>query len=115
MGIPSIFPGFAASGAQLTLFQHGGGAGASKNHILDPSTAVVSPMLWTSANLITYGQTKGSLDFYSGTVIEDKETIEQAGERLVNLALEIASGTLTRGETINYNEPIEIYTIDPIF
>jgi len=115
MGIPSIFPGFAASGAQLNLFQHGGGAGAPNNHILDPSPAVVSPMLWTSANPITYAQTKGSLDFYSGTVIEGKETLEQAGERLVNLVLEIASGTLTRGETINYSEPIEIYTIDPIF
>ncbi len=115
MGIPSIFPGFAASGAQLTLFQHGGGAGAPQNHVLDPSPAVVSPMLWTSANPITYAQTKGSLDFYSGTVIEGKETLEQAGERLVNLVSEIASGTLTRGETINYNGPIEIYTIDPIF
>jgi altronate dehydratase large subunit len=115
MGIPSIFPGFAASGAQLTLFQHGGGAGAPQNQVLDPSPAVVSPMLWTSANPITQAQTKGSLDFYSGTVIEGKETLEQAGKRLVNLVLEVASGTLTRGETINYSGPIEIYTIDPIF
>jgi altronate dehydratase large subunit len=115
MGIPSIFPGFAASGAQLTLFQHGGGAGAPQNHVLDPSPAVVSPMLWTSANPITHAQTKGSLDFYSGTVVEGKETLEQAGERLVHLVVEIASGTLTRGETINFSGPIEIYTIDPMF
>ena len=115
MAIPSIFVGYAASGAQLTLFQHGGGAGAPNNHILDPSPAVVSPMLWTSANPVTYAQTKGSLDFYSGTVIEGKETLEQAGERLVKWVLEIASGTLTRGETINYEEPIEIYTLDPVF
>jgi altronate dehydratase large subunit len=115
MAIPSIFVGYAASGAQLTLFQHGGGAGAPQNHVLDPSPAVVSPMLWTSANPITYAQTKGSLDFYSGTVIEGKETLEQAGERLVKSVLEIASGTLTRGETINYDEPIEIYTVDPVF
>jgi altronate dehydratase len=92
-----------------------GGAGASQNHVLDVSPAVVSPMVWTSANPITFLQTKGSLDFYSGTVIEGKETIEQAGERLVKLVLEIASGTLTYGETINFDEPIEIYTIDPVF
>ena len=97
------------------LFQHGGGAGVPQNHVLDPSPAVVSPMLWASANPITYAQTKGSLDFYSGTVIEGRETLEQAGERLVNLVVEIASGTLTRGETINFNGPIEIYTIDPMF
>ena len=115
MAIPSIFVGYAASGAQLCLFQHGGGAGASQNHVLDVSPAVVSPMVWTSANPITFTQTKGSLDFYSGTVIEGKETIEQAGERLVKSVLEVASGTLTRGETINYDEPIEIYTVDPVF
>lgn len=113
MGPNSIFPGFAASGAQLTLFQYGGGA--TKRTVLDPSPAVAAPLLWTSANPATYARAKESLDFYSGTVIEGTETLEEAGERLLSLIAEIASGTLTRGETIRYTEPIEAYGIDPLF
>lgn len=55
------------------------------------------------------------LDFYSGTVIEGKESLEETGERLLRLVIDIASGTLTRGETINFADPIEVYSLDPLF
>jgi altronate dehydratase large subunit len=113
MGPNSIFPGYAAAGAQLTIFQYGGGASART--ILDPSPAVAAPLLWISANPSTYAVAGESLDFYSGTVIEGKETIEEAGQRLLYLVTEIASGTLTRGETVNYADPIEVYGLDPLF
>lgn len=113
MGPNSIFPGYAAAGAQLTIFQYGGGASART--VLDPSPAVTSPLLWTSANPLTYTVAKESLDFYSGTVIEGTESIEEAGERLLHLVIDIASGTLTHGETVNYSEPIEVYGLDPLF
>ncbi|HEX2965557.1 MAG TPA: UxaA family hydrolase [Syntrophorhabdaceae bacterium] len=113
MGPNSIFPGYAAAGAQLTIFQYGGGAAART--VLDPSPAVTAPLLWTSANPSTYAVAGESLDFYSGTVIEGKETIEEAGERLLALVIDIASGTLTRGETVNYADPIEVYGVDPLF
>lgn len=113
-GMSSILTGYAAAGAQLTVYQYGGGAVFS-NRVLDPSPAVVTPLLWASANPLTHKGASGSLDFYSGTVIEGKETLEEAGERLVKLIMDIASGTLTRGETINYSDPTEIYTLDPLF
>jgi len=113
MGPNSIFPGYAAAGAQLTIFQYGGGASART--VLDPSPAVTSPLLWTSANPKTYAIAGESLDFYSGMVIEGAESIEEAGERLLRLVVDIASGTLTRGETVNYADPIEVYGVDPLF
>lgn len=113
MGPNSIFPGYAAAGAQLTIFQYGGGAAART--VLDPSPAVTSPLLWTTANPMTYTVAKESLDFYSGTVIEGVESIEEAGERLLRLVVDIASGTLTHGETVNYSDPIEVYGLDPLF
>jgi altronate dehydratase large subunit len=113
MGPNSIFPGFAAAGAQLTIFQYGGGASAKS--ILDPSPAVAAPLLWTSANPAAYAVAKESLDFYSGTVIEGTESIEEAGERLLRLVIDVASGTLTLGETVNYADPIEVYGLDPLF
>ena len=57
----------------------------------------------------------GNLDFNSGGVIEGTETLEESGERLLQLIVEIASGTLTRAEIISYALPIEVYTIDPLF
>jgi len=110
----SIFPGYAAAGAQLTMFQLGGG-GTPARDILDPSPAVVAPLLWLSANPATRERCGFSLDYYSGTVIEGKETPEEAGERLISLVLETASGTWTRGETLRYSDPLEVYTLDPVF
>jgi len=48
-------------------------------------------------------------------VIEGTETPEEAGERLLILAVDIVSRTLTLGETVNYSKPTVIYTLDPPF
>ncbi|MHB1415541.1 MAG: UxaA family hydrolase [Chloroflexota bacterium] len=110
----SIFTGYAAAGAQLTLFQLGGG-GIPERTLLDPSPAVVAPLLWATANPNTYERCRDGIDFFSGTIIAGEETIEEAGERLLALVADVASGTLLRGETIDYTEPSEIYRLDPVF
>ncbi len=112
--IGSIFGGYAASGAQLNIFQLGGGRW-NGNDLLFNSPAVVAPLLYTTANFKTLAIAPTSLDFYSGTVIEGKETIEEAGERLLNLVLEVASGTFTKVETMKYTDPTQIYMKDPVF
>jgi len=99
MSMGSIFAGYAASGAQLVIFQLGGG-GWPGNDLLYMSTAVVSPLMWTTANPKTLAMAPTSIDFYSGTILEGEETIEEAGERLLQTVLETASGTVTRVETI---------------
>jgi len=114
MSSTSIFAGYAASGAQLVIFQLGGG-GLSGEDLLYTSTAVVSPLMWTTANPMTLAMAPTSLDFYSGTVIEGKETIEEAGEKLLQTVLEIAAGTMTKVETIKYTSPTQIYLKDPCF
>ncbi|MHB1007505.1 MAG: UxaA family hydrolase [Chloroflexota bacterium] len=115
MGNLSIFTGYAASGAQLSLFQLGGGGRTGGKGILESPPAVVAPVLWASANPITYERSGDSLDFYSGTVIEGRETPEEVGQRLVQVVADIASGTLSRGETVNHSDPTQIYTLDPVF
>jgi altronate dehydratase large subunit len=114
MSISSIFAGYAASGAQMNIFQLGGG-GWSGNDLLYNSTAVVSPLMYTTANPRTVTMAPTSVDFYSGTVIEGKETIEEAGKRLLEMVLDIASGTYTKVETMKYAEPTQIYLKDPAF
>jgi altronate dehydratase large subunit len=110
----SIFAGYAASGAQLMIFQLGGG-GRTGDDLLHNSTAVVAPLMYTSANPKTLALAGTSLDFYSGTVIEGKDTIEEAGERLLQKVLDIASGTFTKVETMKYTNPTQIYLKEPCF
>ena len=110
----SIHLGYAASGAQLCLFQLGGG-GWPGTDLLSPSTAVVAPLMWTTANPKTLEMAGSGIDFFSGAVIEGKESIEEAGEKLLATVLDVASGTLARSETINYAGPAQIYLKDSPF
>ncbi len=107
----SILPGFAASGATLTIFQLGGGtlpAGA----VLSPSPAVVTPLIWSTGNPQTSRNCRSSIDFSSSGILEGRETIQQAGARLHRLLLDIASGTLTRCEPLAYVAPVMPYMLD---
>jgi altronate dehydratase large subunit len=114
MSQQSIFLGYAAAGATLTLYQLGGG-GFLEDTLLSPSLGVVGPVLWVTANQNTYEAARESVDFYSGTVIEGKETLEEAGERLCGLVRQVASGSVTRTETIKYQDPSQIYLQDTPF
>ena len=114
MSMGSIFAGYAASGAQLCIFQLGGG-GWPGNDLLRTSTAVVAPLMWTTANPKTLTMASSSIDFYSGAVIEGKDTIEEAGEKLLRTVLDIASGTFTKVETIRHTNPTQIYLRDSPF
>ena len=114
MSMGSIFAGYAASGAQLVIFQLGGG-GLVGNDLLYTSTAAVSPLMWTTANPKTSAMAPTSVDFYSGTVLEGEDTIEKSGEKLLKLVLDIASGTMTKVETLRHTDPTQLYLRDPSF
>ena len=114
MSLGSIFAGYAASGAQLVIFQLGGGGWTGKD-LLHTSTAVVAPLMWTTANRRTLTMAPSCIDFYSGGVIENGESIEETGEKLLQTVLEIASGTLTKVETIKHIDPTQIYLKDSPF
>lgn len=110
----SIFVGYVAAGAQVVLFQLGGG-GYRGDGPLYQTCSTIAPLVWCSANPKTRGIAGFNLDFYSGTIIEGKETVEEAGERLYKTILDISSGTMTRTEALTYVDPVELYTKGPVF
>jgi altronate dehydratase large subunit len=114
MGSYSIFAGYAAAGSNLVMFQLGGGGLAGRN-LLEGSPSVVAPFLWCTANPKTYAMAGENIDFYSGTVIENKENPEEAGERLYRTVIDIASGTLSKSETLTFTEPIDLSLTEPFF
>ena len=109
-----MFSSFSAAGSQIGLFQLGG-AGVPDGGILETSRGIVSPLLWLTGNRVTAQRAANSVDFCSASVLEGTETLEEAGERLYHLILEIASGGMTKVETINHADPFAIYYEDPIF
>ena len=109
-----MYPGFAAAGNQIVLFQLGGG-GAPHRTLLEPSSAVIAPLIWATANRQTYERSRTSIDYFSGTVIEGEEALPAAGDRLLQLVREVASGAATWSETLTYVEPSELYMVDPVF
>jgi altronate dehydratase large subunit len=74
-----------------------------------------SPRYTALIRHIKYAAARDSVDFYSGTVIEGSETPEEAGERFYRTVIDIASGTMARGETMVYTDPIEMYLQEPRF
>ena len=111
-----IYTGYAASGAQLLLFQLGGGGFRGRSDILlATSPGVVAPLLWATANPNTVAMAPTCIDFYSGTVLEGTDTVEEAGQKLLELVVETASGTVTKVETIKHEESTQVYMKDPIF
>lgn len=114
MGSFSIFAGYAAAGTNLVMFQIGGG-GLSGRNLLEGCPTVVTPFLWCTANPKTYQMAKDNIDFYSGTVIMDGEDPQEAGERLYRTVIDIASGTLSRSETLLHTDPVDLCLEEPRF
>lgn len=110
----SLPTGYAAAGVHLFLYQMGG-QGIPGNEFPAPavSSGVVIPIMYLTGNSNTYERAKDTIDFSSGTVLEDLETIDEAGERLLNWILKVASGVKTKAETIKYEDPIELYLQGP--
>ena len=111
----SLPTGYAASGAQLFLYQMGG-QGIPGREFPAPavSSGVVIPIMYLTGNSNTYERAKDTIDFNSGTVLEDLESMDEVDKRLLNWVLKVASGAKTRAETINYDDPIELYLQGPV-
>jgi altronate dehydratase len=68
-----------------------------------------------TGNPRTASKAERSIDFSSGAIITGTATVEQMGEALFAKILSIASGEFTKGETINYADPLDAYFLGPVF
>lgn len=87
--------GMVAGGAQIVVFTTGLGT---------PTGSAIAPVIKVTANPHTYSKLNDIIDVYVGTVVEGKESIEEAGERLFNEIVNVASGKLTLAELLNHIE-----------
>jgi altronate dehydratase large subunit len=113
MSSTALFLGFAAAGSVLNIFQVGGGWFTDDTMMPTVNTGLISPTLYMTGNPRTWEKAHREMDFNSGTVITEREPIDQAGERLVAEVLAFASGRLTKGETLNVDDNVEVYLRGP--
>lgn len=105
---------FAASGAAFVLYQMGGGA--MPNHPMMPAInpTVVSPFLYVTGNALAYSRSPDNFDFDSSAIMTKAAPIDDEGERLLDHLIDIASGTFTKMETLDYAEQLEVFMEGPV-
>lgn len=74
-----------AAGANIVLFTTGLGT---------PTGNPVAPVVKLSSNTTLFNKMHDIIDINTGTIIEGKETIEQAGERILDYIIKVASGEI---------------------
>jgi altronate dehydratase large subunit len=86
---PESLTGFAASGAQITLFTTGAGNSFCNS---------IAPTIKITARPATAARLQGQIDFDASAVFDGREEVASAGARLFDLIFDVASGAATWGE-----------------
>ena len=97
--------GMVAGGATLVIFTTGRGT---------PTGNPIAPVIKVTANPQTARKMRENIDFDASTVILGQETIDQAGERLFKLVMDVARSKPTRAELLGFRE-FMIHKIIPSF
>lgn len=94
---PESLTGFTTAGAQLLLFTTGVG---------NSFVSELCPTIKLSANPVATRRLGQQLDLDASAVLEGREAMESATERLFEAMLDVASGTLTWGEVLGEGEEV---------
>lgn len=114
MATASLFLGFAAAGAVLNIFQMGGGWLPPHDAMLPGhNLGVVAPTMFMTGNPRTWEKAAEALDFNAGAIIGRGADTGETGRRLTHAVCEIASGGMTKGETLRCEDTLEIYLQGP--
>ncbi len=105
---------FAACGATVVLYQMGGGAMPQDPMMPAINPTVVSPFMYVTGNAKAWERAEDNFDFNASGIMTGAETVENAGGRLLDHILDVASGTMTRMETLDYAEQLELYMEGPV-
>jgi altronate dehydratase large subunit len=93
--------GLAAAGSQLITFTTGLGT---------PAGSPIAPVIKITGNHRTFEKMGDNIDIDVSSVLEGKETLKQAGERIFKMILEVASGKRTKAEILK-NREFAIYRV----
>ena len=75
---------------------------------------VVSPFLYVTGNARAFERSPDNFDFDASPVMSGNASIEEMGEALLTHLRDIASGTVTKMETLLYEEQLEVFMEGPV-
>ena len=102
---PEILTGLAACGCNVIAFTTGRGA---------PQGFPFVPVIKITGNSRTWECLQDHMDLNVSGVMEGSETLPEAGKRIFDEILEVASGKLTKAEISGYTKAMDIYTVGPV-
>jgi altronate dehydratase len=89
-------PGLVAAGANIVVFTTGNGTTIGN---------AIAPVIKMASNNRVFEKMSRDLDISAGNIIEGTETIEDVGNRLFEMIIEVASGRqLTKAELLKHRE-----------
>ena len=97
--------GLAAGGAHIILFTTGRGT---------PAGFPAVPVIKICSNSTTFKNMPGDIDFNAGTIIDEDKSIEQVGQEIYKLTMNVANGELTCAEK-NLSIPFNYLKEGPTF
>ncbi len=100
-----LLSGMAVGGSQVILFSTGRGA---------PQGFPVVPVIKICGNPVTYDRMSKDMDINAGLIVNGEKSIEQVGEEVLEMLVRVASGELTKGESIKYTRSMDFYTLGPV-
>ena len=64
----------------------------------------MTPVIKVASNTATYEKMKDNTDINAGTILDGTETIEQVGERIYSMILEVCQGQQTKAEILGESQ-----------
>ena len=102
---PEILTGLASAGCNVIAFTTGRGA---------PQGFPFVPVVKITGNEVTWNKLRDHMDVNVNAVIAGTESLPEAGKRIFQEIIEVASGKLTKAEISGYTKAMDIYTTGPI-
>ena len=102
---PELLTGLAAAGCNVIAFTTGRGA---------PQGFPFVPVIKITGNEITWNKLRDHMDMDVSAVMDGEETLPEAGKRIFEEIVDVASGKLTKAEISGYVKAMDIYTVGPV-
>ncbi|MBG0777299.1 MAG: UxaA family hydrolase [Desulfovibrionaceae bacterium] len=87
--------GMVAGGAQLVIFSTGRGT---------PTGSPITPVIKITGNPDTYAKMPDNLDVNAGRIISDGARLEEIGEEVFGLMVDVCNGRQTKAESLGHHE-----------